>query len=334
MRSLWTGAISFGLVNIPVKLYSGSESHALNLDMLHAKDLSPIRFARVCRHDGKEVPWEDIVKGYEYRKDDYIVLTKDDLDKAAPVRQDTLDIVAFADESEVEPVYFDKPYYLEPGKGAGKVYALLCQALAESGKVAITQYVLRNREHLGCIRAQGDLLVMLQMRFADEIRDTSGLKLPKQTKVTKAEMQLAQQLITQLTKPFDPTEYKDTYKDEVERIIEEKAAGKKPTAAAAPKKAEVKDLMAALKKSLEQGKSSKPAAGKRTADKAANKAPGKTTDKVAVKEAAEPGTRKRGNLYLVHDSSKTRDSGTATAAVKHKNARKKAPAKKAARKRA
>ena len=304
MRSLWTGAISFGLVNIPVKLYSGSESHSLNLDMLHAKDLSPIRFARVCREDGKEVAWEDIVKGYEYRKGDYIVLTKDDLDKAAPVRQDTLDIVAFADASEVPPVYFDKPYYLEPDKGASKVYALLCQALAEANKVAITQYVLRNREHLGCIRAEGDLLVMIQMRFADEIRDTDSLKLPKQTKITKAEMQLAQQLIEQLTKPFDPTEYKDTYKDELERIIEEKAAGKKPTAAAPPRKAEVKDLMAALKQSLAHGKAEKSDKGR------------------------------RGNLYLVHDSSKAGHPPhtTAKSPAKAKAARKKAPARKSASK--
>lgn len=290
MRSLWTGAISFGLVNIPVKLYSGSESHTLDLDMLHSKDLSPIRFARVCRDDGKEVPWEEIVKGYEYRKDDYIVLTKDDFEKAAPGKQETLDIVAFVDEREVSPVYFDKPYYLEPGRGAAKVYSLLYQALADAGKVAITKYVLRNREHLGCIRAQGGLLVMIQMRFADEIRATGAIKLPKQPKLSKQELDLAHQLIAQLTKPFDPEEYKDTYQEELERIIEEKAAGKKPTAAPAPRKAEVKDLMAALKKSLDQGK--------------------------------------KGKLYLVHDSTKTPPPKAAKKTPAHKRASKKPPAKK------
>jgi DNA end-binding protein Ku len=254
MRSMWTGAISFGLVNIPVKLYSGSQSHSLDLDMLHSKDLSPIRYARVCREDGKEIPWDEIVKGYEWQKDDYIVLTKEDFAKADPGRQETLDILAFAKQEEVSPVYFDKPYYLEPGKGAGKVYSLLCQALEESGKVAIAKYVLRNREHLGCIRAQDDTLVMIQMRFADEVRAIDEVKAPKKAKLTKAEMTLAQQLIGQLTKPFDPTEYKDTYQDELERIIEEKAEGKKPKAAAGPKKAEVKDLMAALRKSLNDGK--------------------------------------------------------------------------------
>jgi DNA end-binding protein Ku len=306
MRSLWTGAINFGLVNIPVKLYSASESHSLDLDMLHAKDLSPIRFARVCRDDGKEVPWDEIVKGYEYRKGDYIVLTKEDMAKAAPGRQDTLDIVAFADASEVDPAYFEKPYYLEPGKGAAKVYTLLCQALAESDKVAITKYVLRNREHLGCIRAQDDMLVMIQMRFADEIRNADAIKLPKQPKVTKPEMGLALQLIDQLTKPFDPSEYKDTYIEELERIIEEKAEGKKPTAAPAPRKAEVKDLMAALKQSIDEGK--------------------------------------KGKLYLVHDSSKKKsDDDEAPAketpakaapkkAARKSPARKKAPARKPTRK--
>jgi DNA end-binding protein Ku len=303
MRSLWTGAINFGLVNIPVKLYSASESHSLDLDMLHAKDLSPIRFARVCREDGKEVAWDDIVKGYEYRKGDYIVLTKEDMAKAAPGRQDTLDIVAFADASEVDPAYFEKPYYLEPGKGAAKVYTLLCQALAEAGKVAITKYVLRNREHLGCIRAQDDMLVMIQMRFADEIRNADAIKLPKQPKVTKPEIGLALQLIDQLTKPFDPAEYKDTYIEELERIIEEKAAGKKPTAAPSPRKAEVKDLMAALKQSIDQGK--------------------------------------KGKLYLVHDSTKKKPNNNESPSTKEAPARKtarktparkKAPARKPTRK--
>ena len=267
MRSMWTGAISFGLVNIPVKLYSASQSHSLNLDMLHSKDLSPIRYARVCREDGKEIPWDEIVKGYEYQKDDYIVLTKDDFAKADPGRQETLDIVAFAKQEEVSPVYFEKPYYLEPGKGAAKVYSLLCQALEESGKVAIAKYVLRNREHLGCIRAENDVLMMIQMRFADEVHATDEMKTPKKVKLTKPEMTLAQQLIDQLTKPFDSSEYKDTYQEELERIIEEKAGGKKPKATAAPRKAEVKDLMAALRKSLNDGK--------------------------------------KANLYLVHDSTKT-----------------------------
>lgn len=292
MRSLWTGAISFGLVNIPVKLYSGSESHSLDLDMLHSKDLSPIRFARVCRDDGKEVPWDEIVKGYEYRKGDYIVLTKEDLAKAAPGRQDTLDIVAFVNAKEVDPVYFEKPYYLEPGKGAGKVYTLLCQALEHSGKVAITKYVLRNREHMGCIRAQDEMLVMIQMRFADEVRAADAIKQAKPPKISKPEMDLALQLISQLTKPFDATEYKDDYQEELERIVEEKAAGKVPTATPTPRKAEVKDLMAALKKSLDQGK--------------------------------------RGNLYLVHDSAApTRKAAKKSPARKNAPARKAASRKSA-----
>ncbi|MES2625050.1 MAG: Ku protein [Pseudomonadota bacterium] len=294
MRSMWTGAISFGLVNIPVKLYSASQSHSLNLDMLHSKDLSPIRYARVCREDGREIPWDEIVKGYEYQKDDYIVLTKDDFAKADPGRQETLDILAFAKQEEVSPVYFDKPYYLEPGKGAGKVYSLLCQALEESGKVAIAKYVLRNREHLGCIRSENDTLMMIQMRFADEVRDVDEIKSPKKAKLTKPEMTLAHQLIDQLTKPFDPTEYKDTYQAELERIIEEKAEGKKPKAAAAPKKAEVKDLMAALRKSLNDGK--------------------------------------KANLYLVHDNTKKQTAAPTKHTPAKKRAAPKAAKRKPAKK--
>lgn len=254
---MWSGAINFGLVNIPVKLYSGSESSGLDFDMLHSKDLSPIRFARVCREDGKEVPWDEIVKGYEYRKGDYVVLTKEDFEKAAPGRQDTIDILAFTEVSDVDPIYFEKPYYLEPDKGAAKVYTLLARALQESGKVAIAKYVFRNREHIGCIRPQEGLLVMLQMRFAAEVRSPQELRIPTDKEVSKAELKLANQLIDQLTRPFDPHEYKDNYREELERIIEEKIHGETPTAAKAPRKAEVKDLMAALKASLEKEKEKK-----------------------------------------------------------------------------
>ncbi|MEX0618661.1 MAG: Ku protein [Pseudohongiellaceae bacterium] len=252
MRTLWTGAVNFGLVNIAVKLYSGSQSHKLDLDMLHSKDLSPIRYARVCRKDGEEVPWDEIVKGYEYHDGDYVVLTKEDFEKADRGRQDTIDIVSFADVKEVDPVYFEKPYYLEPDKGAGKVYNLLCEALKQSNKVAIAKYVIRNREHLGCIRPNGNMLVMIQMRFADEVRSSEELKIPEKKQISKDELKLANQLIDQLTRSFDPEEYHDSYHDELERIIEEKASGLTPKAAAAPRKAEVKDLMAALKQSLER----------------------------------------------------------------------------------
>ena len=265
MRTMWTGAVNFGLVNIPVKLYSGSQSNRVDLDMLHSEDLSPIRYARVCREDGEEVPWDEIVKGYEYREGDYVVLTKEDFAKAESGRQDTIDILSFADQSEVDPVYFSKPYYLEPGKGGAKVYRLLCQALEDSGKVAIAKYVLRNREHLACIRPSGRLLVMIQMRFADEVRSAEELKLPDKAKVSKDEMALAKQLIDQLARPFNPEDYEDTYNEELQRIIEEKAEGKKPKAAKGPKKAEVKDVMSALKASLEREKKSGSGSARRSA---------------------------------------------------------------------
>jgi DNA end-binding protein Ku len=255
MRSIWSGSIGFGLVNIPVKLFSASQSHeGLDLDMLHKEDHSPIRYARICREDGEEVPYEDIVKGYEYRKGDYVVLTQEDLKKADAKKTKTIEIKQFADESEIDSRYYEKPYYLEPDKGADRAYALLRDALAKTDKVALAKYAMRARDNMGVIKPIGKALVLNQMRFPADLRNPADLRFPDQ-KAGKEELEMAMALIKQLDKPFIPEDWHDTYTEELEEMIEEKAKGQKPKAhAKAPADTKVKDLMSTLKASLESGK--------------------------------------------------------------------------------
>ena len=255
MRAIWSGAISFGLVNIPVKMYSAVESAAgLDFDMLHKEDHSPIRFARICREDGEEVPYEEIVKGYEYQKGDYVVLDKEDFQRASPKKTKAIEIMDFAKESQIDTIFYEKPYFLEPDKGAEKPYALLREAIRQSKKVGIAKFVLRNREHLAVIKPHGNIIVLNQLRFNEEIRQGEDLKLPPKTSVKSNEVNMALSLIDQLTKPFKPEQYKDTYTEELKEVIEEKAKGKKIThkKAPAPKKTEVTNLMNMLKASIKE----------------------------------------------------------------------------------
>lgn len=254
MRAIWTGSLSFGLVNIPVRLYSGSdEGSGINLTMLHKTDLSPIRYARFCRLDGKEIPFQDIVKGYEYQKGDYVVLTDEDFEKANVRKTKTIDIAEFTEEKAIDSRFFEKPYFLEPDRGAGKPYGLLREALKRSGKVAIARFVLRNREHLAAIKPVGNALILNQMRFTNELRQPEGLNFPEGADASKREVDMALALIDQLTEPFVPEDYHDTYVEELEKSIQAKAKGKKPAPASqAPENTQVKDLMAMLKASLEQ----------------------------------------------------------------------------------
>ncbi|HEU4715420.1 MAG TPA: Ku protein [Candidatus Saccharimonadales bacterium] len=257
MRSLWTGSISFGLVNIPVHMYSGTNPRqGIDLDMLHKKDHSPIRYARICRKDGEEIPWDDIVKGYEYEDGDYVVLTQADMDKTDEKQTRTIDIQQFVAEPEIDIRYFDKPYYLEPDEGAAKAYVLLREALERSGKIALAKFILHEREHLAVIKPVGAALVLNQMRFPTDIRPGTDLKLPKDTKVSDDEVKLALQLIHQQTKHFAPEDYHDTYTEKLEEMIEDKVKGHKPKSHAkkAAEKTESKDIMAALKASLESAK--------------------------------------------------------------------------------
>ena len=253
MRAIWSGSISFGLVNIPVKLFSGSQSNSLDLDMLRKGDLCPIKYLRVCNRDNKEVPYEEIVKGYEYTDGEYIVLTDKDFESASLEKTHLIDIIDFVEETEIDTRYFEKPYYLEPDKTGPKAYALLREALKRSGKVGVASYVLRNRGSLGIVKPQDDLLILNQIRYKDEVREAGELKLPGHENLREQEITLALSLIDQLTVKFDASKYKDTYIEDLKRIIEEKAQGHKPgPVGKEPQPTKVADMMALLKESLKQ----------------------------------------------------------------------------------
>lgn len=252
MRPIWTGSISFGLVNIPVRMFSGvSPREGLDLDMLHKEDHAPIRYARICRKDGKEVPWDDIVKGYEYRDGDYVVLTQKDFDKANPKKTQTIDIKQFCEAPEIDIRYFEKPYYLEPIKGGEKAYALLREALLKSDKVAVTSFVIHEREHMGALVPLGRALILNQMRYPTDLRSGDNLKLPTNQEVAERELEVALKIIKQETKHFVPEDFHDTYTEELEDIIKAKAKGQKPRKSPQkPSDTTPADLMASLKASL------------------------------------------------------------------------------------
>lgn len=258
MRPIWEGSLAFGLVNLPVRMYSATAGTELDFDMLHESDLSPIRYARVCREDGKEIPYEDVVRGYEYRSGDYVVLTEDDFKKANVRKTQMIDVVSFALEKEIDQIYAEKPYYLEPEKGAEKAYVILREALKESGKVGIAKFVIRDREHLGVVKPMNNVLVLDQIRFDDEVRSAKELVIPERD-VRDKELDMALQLIDQLTEHFNPKEYKDTYKEELLEMINKKAKGKKlTTKARVPEITKAHELMKKLKASLEEAKKSRP----------------------------------------------------------------------------
>ena len=249
MRAIWSGAIGFGLVNIPVKLFSAVQGSALDLDMLDKKDKANIKFQRVNANTGKEVEWDNIVRGYKI-EDHYVVLDEEDFEKASPEKSKLIEISEFVDEKEIDSIYYETPYYLQPEKSGAKPYALLRDALKKSGKAGLGTYVLRNRESLVLIKPQDDRLILNKIRFQDEIRDPDELTIPS-VKIKPAEMNMAIQLIESLTSDFDISRYKDTYNDKLLKLIMAKAKGKKVTT---PKMEVVhsksRDLMAQLKESL------------------------------------------------------------------------------------
>lgn len=251
MRSMWTGAISFGLVNIPIKLYKASESSRLDFDLLRRDDRCRIRYVRVCGETGEEVPYEDIVKGYEYEKGRYVILEDEDFQKANVKKTRTIEIMSFADADEIDEKYIEQPYFLAPDEKAAQAYGLLREALKESKKVAIARFVLRSREHLAMLQAEGDVIVLHQMRFAAELRSPEELDLPGKVQAEERQMKMALQLIEQLTEAWNPEQYKDTYVEDLMRIIEQKASGQEIEAEEEPVPIEVVDLFAQLSKSLE-----------------------------------------------------------------------------------
>lgn len=229
MKALWKGSISFGLVNIPIKVYSGTIAHRIDLDMIRKKDQCPIEYVRVCKKDGKQVAWEDIAKGYQKENGDYVVLDDSDFQNAAPEKTSTIDIFEFIKEEEIPSKYLEKPYITEPAKEAKKVYALLREALNKSQKVGLCKFVIRTTEHLGILKVEDDAILLIQIRFQDELRELTEVDLPRDVKIVKKELDMALTIIDQLTDKFEPSKYKDTYKADLLKLIKKKAAAKKGT---------------------------------------------------------------------------------------------------------
>ena len=254
MKSIWKGGVTFGLIYIPVNMYSATEPIRIDLDYLSRKDLAPIRYARIDTKTGREVPWKDVVKGYEYRRGDYVVLDEEDFAKVYIKKSKSIEIDSFVDSEEIDPKYFEKPYYLEPQKGAEKTYALLVEALKKTNKVGVAEFVFKNREHLCVLKPDGNMLILNQMRYKDEIRSTKDLNIPKEAKLDKKEINMAVDLVESMSERFKVNAYKDDYIDSLKKLIEAKAKKKKikTPKGKAPKPTEVSELMEALRKSLEE----------------------------------------------------------------------------------
>jgi DNA end-binding protein Ku len=262
MRPIWKGSISFGLVNIPITLYPATRREELRFHFLRKSDLSPINNKRVAEADGKEVPWEDIVRGYQYEKGKFIVLNEDDFARVDVEATQTVAIQEFVELDEINPMLFSKPYYMEPGKGGDKAYALLREVLTDTKRVGIAKVVIKTREHLAAVKAQGDALVLELMHFNNEIVDSDELRVPAGTKVGKKESAMAQQLVKSMSGKWEPEKYKDDYKEALMEVIEEKVAagGKKVTTHKKPKGVKatnVIDLVSVLQKSIQEHGSSR-----------------------------------------------------------------------------
>ena len=272
MRAIWKGSISFGLVNIPIALYPATRREELKFRLLRKSDLSPVNYKRVAEKDGKEVPWDQIVKGYEYEKGKYVVLKDEDFERVDLEATQTVDIQDFVHVDEIDPMFFYKPYYLEPQKGGDKAYALLRDALEDSNKVGIAKVVIKTRQYLAGVKPEDGALVLELMHFADELADTEKLHVPKKMEVGKREMNMAKSLIDSMSSKWAPEKYRDDYREALMEVIEEKveAGGKeieeKPRKA--PKPTKVIDLVSVLQKSLEQTGAKKKTTAKSRAKKA------------------------------------------------------------------
>ena len=281
-RALWKGSISFGLVNIPIELHTAVRDHRPHFRMLHAKDKSPVRFQRVCISDGQPVAWEDLVKGYEYSKGHFVVVTKDDFETAALEKTRTVDIIDFVNAEEIDDRFFETPYYLTPAKGGERAYALLREAIRESGRIGIAKFILREAQHLAAVEVIGEAIVLTMMRFADELVDVGQFDLPSESNIRKPELDMAKALVNSLGAPWNPSKYTDEYRENLMRVIQAKIKGKHVELAptAEPREAEVVDLMERLRRSLAQS------GGGRTRAAKASAKPSKTAHKRRAKSAA------------------------------------------------
>jgi DNA end-binding protein Ku len=297
-RSIWRGAISFGLVNVPVKLYSAVSKKNVQFNQLHDKDSSRIRMKRFCAEEDTEVPYEEIVKGYEISPGQYVVITPEELEALDPKKTRTIDIEEFVDLDEIDPLFYEHPYYLAPDTGATKPYKLLLAALKETNKVAIARVVIRSKEYLTAIRPAGDVLTMETMLFADELIDPSEIdELPDEdVSATEREVEMAQQLIESLASAFEPEKYRDEYRDRVLDLIERKAEGQEIAVTVEPEApTAVPDLMAALEASLSAAKGGKQklsaSAAKSNGAKKASPKPKKAPAKRAATKKPRAKTR-------------------------------------------
>lgn len=254
MRAIWKGSISFGLVNIPVGLHNATRVEELKFRLLRRSDLSPVNYKRVAQTDGKEVPWDQIVKGYEYEKEKFVVLKDEDFKRVDLEATDTIDIVEFVDLEEVNPVYFYKPYFLEPLKGGSTAYALLRKVLGETNKAGIAKVVIRTRQHLAAVKCNGPLLVLELMRFEKELLSPSSVRIPPAKAPSTREQKMARHLIDQMTEPWDPARYRDDYRSALMKVIDKKVAsggkGLPVTHERAKRATNVIDLATVLRDSL------------------------------------------------------------------------------------
>jgi DNA end-binding protein Ku len=255
MRAIWKGSISFGLVNIPVSLFPATHTEDLKFRLLRRSDLSPVNYKRVAEADGKEVPWDQIVKGYEHEKGKFVVLKEEDFKRVDLEATQTVEIVSFVELSEVNPVFFHKPYYMEPQKGADRAYVLLREALKASGKIGLARVVIKTRQHLAAVKPQERGLMLELMHFATELRDVADFKLPTDAKIGRKEMDMAKSLIDSMTEKWKPEGFKDDYREALKNLINEKIEhGDKalPKVKAKKHPANVIDLVSVLEKSLRE----------------------------------------------------------------------------------
>ena len=253
MRAIWKGSISFGLVNIPIALYPATRKEDVSFRQLRKGDMSPIRYKRVAEADEKEVPWENIVKGYEYEKGQFVIVTEEELEKAHPAATQSIDITDFVDLDEIDPMFFDKPYYLEPQKGGKKAYALLRDTLKDTNKVGIARVVIKTRQHLAAVKPYKEALVLELMHFPSEVLEPKDLDLPHNEEVGKKEMDMAKALVGAMSDNWEPSKYNDEYRDQLLELIKKKVetGGPLPAAKGASKApTNVVDLVAVLQQSL------------------------------------------------------------------------------------
>jgi DNA end-binding protein Ku len=272
MRALWKGAITFGLITIPVRLYSAVQEKNLKFNMLHDEDFGRIKYKRECAKCGKEVSWDDIVKGYEYSKDHYVTFTEEELDTLDIDSIHAIDVVSFVPLEAIDPIYFNKTYYVAPEPSGLKAYKLLAEALQSEGQVGIAKVALREKEQLATVRLKDDVFVLETMHWPDEIREPEFEELDKKVSVRDAEVKMARQLVQQLSSDFDPSEFQDDYRAALEALVEKKVEGEEVTIAAAPTEEPTKvvDLMEALKASVAEAKKNKKTTAKPARRKAAS----------------------------------------------------------------